>query len=521
MLMRGGGVPEADRVQRYCAYSICNILSSHVDKAIIDELIKNNTLSDIVVITLLRVNSGVTKEALSRVIFNFLTRADFRQRMVGQGQKGDLDLLGAILELGRIELLDLLELSIRVMYNFSCEISTAVYANRFEALKIPQLLIGRIIVSPNIPGARATNSAKQMCAMSLANVSFDKTLARFITLDKSFPDAAHSIHKLKSEDATYCICTTILNLSYLEECITLSDTEAVTVLVETLPKGYGNSTQIAVAALCNLSTKGAFYGQLTSIGMKDMMVIMASPQLAMPIKLDSLHFLYNLVTSHPQARAAAIEADCVPALWKLIKALDDIQELCVIARITMEICYEAVQYVGKLLHDGVMPILLKLSKLEVPTIKYDISRAIYSLTTVSGPETMKILKWDTADILFWLTLHDCLDLYDPIKRHCVRALRNFTLKKEEALILCNEDRLTTIIKALAKSTDLDILRQTAAVLYNLMSVEETKAIILKRGAIALIFEVCIACNTSKIYRGLMDRHIKFYFPLLKGCCMWL
>jgi hypothetical protein len=82
MLMRGGGVPEADRVQRYCAYAICNILSSFVDKAIIDELIKNNTLSDIVVITLLRVNSGLTKEALSKVIFNFLTRSEFREVII-------------------------------------------------------------------------------------------------------------------------------------------------------------------------------------------------------------------------------------------------------------------------------------------------------------------------------------------------------------------------------------------------------------------------------------------------------
>lgn len=74
-----------------------------------------------------------------------------------------------------------------------------------------------------------------------------------------------------------------------------------------------------------------------------------------------------------------------------------------------------------MLNDGIMPILLKLAKLEIPTIKYDISRAIYNMTTVKeGLYTMKILKWDSIDVLFWLTLYDCLDLYDPIKQHCVR-----------------------------------------------------------------------------------------------------
>ena len=489
--MRGGGVPEAEKVQRYCAFAITNILSSHIDKGIFNELITNGTIADIIVVTLLRINSGITKEALGKAIFNFLTRAEFRPILVGQGNKTDLDLIGAILELGKIELVDLLELSIRIIYNISCEIENPFYAQKIFDLNVPQLLIGRVTLSSKFPGARATGSAKLMCGMAMANISFNEKLARALALDKSFPDASHAIHKLHSEDASYCICTTIFNISLYEECISMADTAAIDVLVETLPKNLIQCTQIAIAALCNCSGYESFHGQLSSTAIKGVMIVMGSPSIAIPIKLDALYFLYNLVTAHSPSRASAIEADCVPALWKLLKAIDDIETSGLIARVVMEICTEALPYIGKLLSDGIMPILLKLSKLEVPTIKYDISRAIYSLTTVSGHETMKILKWDCVDILFWLTLHDCLDLYDPIKKNCVRALRNFTLKKEEALLLITEDRFVTILKALIKSTDMDVLCNTGGTLYNLLSMEECKNILLKRGVIQLIFEVCV------------------------------
>ena len=78
------------------AFAICNIMSSHVDKGIFEELVKNRTISDIVVVTLLRINSGFTKEALAKALFNFLSRGEFREVMVGQGGKDDLDLLAAM-----------------------------------------------------------------------------------------------------------------------------------------------------------------------------------------------------------------------------------------------------------------------------------------------------------------------------------------------------------------------------------------------------------------------------------------
>jgi hypothetical protein len=60
-----------------------------------------------------------------------------------------------------------------------------------------------------------------------------------------------------------------------------------------------------------------------------------------------------------------------------------------------------------------MPVLLKLAKLEVPIIKLYAACSMFSLTL--GNETLRVLKWDAVDILFWLTLHDVLSLLDPVR----------------------------------------------------------------------------------------------------------
>ena len=244
-----GGCDFAEKVQKYCAFAICNIMSSHVDKGIFEELVKNRTISDIVVVTLLRINSGFTKEALAKALFNFLSRGEFREVMVGQGGKDDLDLLAAILELAKIELLELLAISIRVIYNISCEVSNPVYAKKFETLAVPQLLIARITHNKFINGARANNEIKLMCSMAMANLSFNKDLAKHMILDKSFADACEAVYKLRNDESLYCINTVLFNISFLEECIEMHDSAAVNVLVDTLSGTLINCTQLAVASL--------------------------------------------------------------------------------------------------------------------------------------------------------------------------------------------------------------------------------------------------------------------------------
>jgi len=65
--MRTGCV-EAEKVQHYCALTLCNIMAAPLEKAVFTDLIKTGTIVDLVVVTLLRINSNITKEMLGKTV---------------------------------------------------------------------------------------------------------------------------------------------------------------------------------------------------------------------------------------------------------------------------------------------------------------------------------------------------------------------------------------------------------------------------------------------------------------------
>jgi len=490
------GCEQADRVQHYCAIAICNILSTTVDKDIIEHLLTNGGVVDLVVVTLLRVNSGSTKEFLGKALFNLLCRADFRERLV------QLDVLEAVVELGKIENLELLDMCVKCVYNVSCEGDR--YAKYMDELRLVDMLCLRAAGSMHIAGYKATTSVRLTCAMALANMSFNKTLATNICNCDATGDAMHSIHNLESDEAIYCMCVTMFNCSFLSSATSLSLTHKPTqlsepvsilkLLVDILTRGPVQCIQLSMAALCNMSLKPIFHEELAQVALAPVIkniILQASMDIA--IKLDALKLIYNVVVAYPFSRAIAIECDCVVALSKLLKINDDEYTIRLIGRIVKELCAETLMH-KKLMSDGIMGILLKLSKIEVSLLKLDLSCAIYSISTV--PDTMKVLKWDGVDILFWLTLHDCLNLYDPIRLNCGKALRNLSVNHEEAKALVKEDRFATVLHALVKSRNEDVLWEAAGILYNLMSIEECKQVMLQRNAIQLIFDIASANYTN-------------------------
>lgn len=100
----------------------------------IEELIKTGSVVDLVVVILLRVNAVKTKESLGKSLFNIMARTDTREALVC-----NLDVLSACIELARIDSLELLSLSVRVLYNISCQIhheNHQPYAEKFGALKV-------------------------------------------------------------------------------------------------------------------------------------------------------------------------------------------------------------------------------------------------------------------------------------------------------------------------------------------------------------------------------------------------
>jgi len=247
-----------------------------------------------------------------------------------------------------------------------------------------------------------------------------------------------------------------------------------------------------------------FYHQLTNSALPTVVSVMGSLQYENNVRMDARRFVYNLVTRNATSRVPAVLADASSALMSLAKSQTDDAILISIGRIVKEICSEANdEFVHKkLLQDGIMPLLLKLSKLEIPELKLDLACSLFSMTM--APDTIRVLKWDSVDILFWLTLHDCLGLQDAILRNVGRALRNFTTAAAEAKFIVKEDRFMAVLRALGKSNNEDVLWQAAGICYNIFHAEECRKSFLARGAMTFIFElassnfvsvrhVCSAC----------------------------
>jgi hypothetical protein len=222
-----------------------------------------------------------------------------------------------------------------------------------------------------------------------------------------------------------------------------------------------------------------------------------SPTIDDSLKKDILGFLYNMVTEVETSRAVAVEADAVQVLWKIVKDSKDDVILTITGRIVKELCATAVEpsVHKKMMSTGIMKILLKLSKFEIPQLKLDISCCIYDLT--KGDDTLKVLKWDGIDVMFWLVLHDCLNLYDAIRLNVALALRNMSANSTgEIILLSKEDRLVQVLKALSKSNREEVLEHNAGAIFNIMTVEEGKAALLKKGIVKLIFDLAASGYTD-------------------------
>ncbi len=501
-IMRSG-CEEADRVQHFSAIAICNTLASQVPKEIMQELAETGAITDLVVCTLLRINSIYTKESLGKALFNLMTRVEFRRQMVVT-----LDVLTAMLELAKIENIELLELCMRTVYNITCE--TKEYSKKMGELKLPNILIARVTLSPLILGAKATTAVKMLCGMSIANISFDPDLAEDLVFDKKLADACMAIFNLDGDEATYCAAVTLCNLSKLDSAKILADTVAIPLLVKIIARGPVACIQMAVVALCNFSMMPVFYDQLTHIdkegkgALPSLTSVISAPAMHEKIKLDALQALYNVVTKHEESWVPAVNSEVIAALAKLLKPPGSTDEAhmpnCIrIGRIVKELSFASdnADVLKKLLADGVMAIILKLSKPEQPALKFDMACALYALSR--SPDPIKVLQWDGVDVMYWLTAHDCLNMFDPIRRNVCRALRNFSgsgVNNSGAVALAKEERTITVLRALGLSTNEDVLWQVSGAMYNMLGVPESQEQLLNVGGVGMLLDLAASGYTS-------------------------
>ena len=530
------GCEEAERVQHYCAITLCNMLAAPLEKGLLVELVGTGAIVDLVVVTLLRINSVQTKETLGRAFFNLLNRTEIREALVMK-----LDIISAILELSKIEYIELLELCMHAMYNITCELRPGTgyedgFASKLLALKVPRFIIARLVYTPAQEGSIGTRAIRFLLGKSMANMSFNKQLVVEFTNEQGtkVADALHRVFVLKNDESTYCACATLFNLSGIEECRMLSESGVLHLIVEMLANECpALCIKLCAATLCNFSMMSVFHEKLSLPEvMATIVMLLGSPQMAMSIKKDALQAVYNLVTMYTPSRAVFVSCGGVTALWKVLKVKgggglagmaggggskgeneerslaqtedsggsgsmtsenpeDEEASLITIGHIAKELTDELavtdVTYERKMLADGIMSIILKLAKFEIPLLKLDVSFAIYNLSR--GVDLMKVLKADTVDILFWLTLHDTLNLHDLICKNVSRAMRGFCFSPDECKVLVKQERFLPVFKSLIKSKNEDVLWQTAGVMYNLMGVEYCLKILLERSLVSLIFEI--------------------------------
>lgn len=337
-----------------------------------------------------------------------------------------------------------------------------------------------------------------MCGKTMANMTFDKSLALAFSRDKMIAEACYAVLQLKREEATYCSAVSIYNMSKLDDCLKLAGTLIVPCLASAISTGPILCTQLAVAALCNFSRFPLFHEQITNMVSQNLIRLLSSPQVDFSVKLDIIHTLYNIVTDYTPARSLFVEHGIVSSLVKVCKSIDNEDTLACVGRILRELCQHT-EAIRVLISEGIMPLLLRLSKLEIATLKIDIADALYTLSATN--ESLKLLKLDVIHILFWLTLYDCLSLNDVIMKYVSKTLRNFTIIKEDAAILCEEERFFHVIKALSKKGNSEnVVWQTAAVIYNLLNINnEIRAVMVKRNVVQVIFDLAICGYTSVMH----------------------
>lgn len=404
------------------------------------------------------------------------------------------DILAALVELAKLDSLELLELAAKSIFNISCQ--TFAYSDSLLSIKIPHFLVQKSYASPNAQGSRPDKAVKLLLAQSIANISFEPKLAHDL-LAEDISAACSHIFLMDDEVSVYCVSLTLFNLSKIDNVSEIADTNVIPLLVKIISENrFIISTELAVATLCNFSFEECFFLQLDEVAIGPLTSLMDEVITPILIKIDILKIFYNLVTRYEATRTTCIVEGSMKTIYKFLKSQEDKDILCTIGRVVKEICSVTTDVIlqKKIIYDGVMDVLLKLSKKEIPSLKIDVASALFSLTW--GTEMMLVLKYDTIDVLFWLTLYDCQSLMDRVRQNVSRIIRNFSCSKPEMLKFVNEERFITIIMVLIKTHNEDILWQTSGILFNMLSIVECQEILIKKGIVPIIFEIAASGYNS-------------------------
>ncbi|KAH8067488.1 hypothetical protein JL721_7602 [Aureococcus anophagefferens] len=157
LAMMRAGCADAERIQYHCAVAMCNTLSVFLKKDDVIAMLKEGTVQDVIVITVLRANDVRTKQVLAQALFNLLARVDTRAEMI----RRDVPL--ALVRLTKVEDPILNLLCVNMLKNLSCEAETL--SQKLLEMKVVCVMVDQCL-SPS-----GGVQIKRRCASTLGNLS--------------------------------------------------------------------------------------------------------------------------------------------------------------------------------------------------------------------------------------------------------------------------------------------------------------------------------------------------------------
>ena len=242
-----------------------------------------------------------------------------------------------------------------------------------------------MVVNRLLPGSEdgvySSSTTRMFCAMTLANISYDESCVGDL-LEHNLSQIITQILTLRSADAAFCGSIIIYNISKMESCLKLIKTNITSVAMQIIMKksagmvlttipskndsihgtpsnslprvdstpDIANCTtnvaktekpsfsainyQLSMAALCNFSTRSAFYDDISDTTVSSVIKILSINTYSIGVKLDGLQFIYNLVHYYEPMRKIIIMNGILTAFRFYLRSIvDDAASFTMVARI--------------------------------------------------------------------------------------------------------------------------------------------------------------------------------------------
>ncbi|ETV76614.1 hypothetical protein, variant [Aphanomyces astaci] len=223
--------------QLYAAIGLCNLAMER--GATPDRIWADKTVSDFIVVALLRVNSDETKLKCAQVLFNLLTHDDTREKLVVDG------VLYALIKLAKLEIDTIRELCLQSIYNISLELGKVQRLVDMEIVRILSTMFQ----------ADHSKEMKRLVCGILSNVSAVAGNERQLLHEGALTTIASLVKARDPETRVYC-ANALSNLScnaQVAEFMLKDDGNIVAILISLSRAESKDIRRYATGAISNLS----------------------------------------------------------------------------------------------------------------------------------------------------------------------------------------------------------------------------------------------------------------------------